>query len=149
MELTLYENHSARRGKPIQKIQIPSSSPGIMQIGLDKTQPGLMMGKTYRWEIAMLCNPNRPFMNIWAEAPVELAELPTTVKTALSKTRDRQQRATLYANAGFWYDALTELLPAPTLKTGILSLLNDLVQLETPGQKAQLQQVIAIEQQKK
>ncbi len=149
MEFTLYESSRAGRSKPIQTIGIPRSSQGIMQLSLDPAKPGLTVGKTYRWQIAMLCNPNRPSEDVWAEATVQVVALPPEVKTALMKTSDRRQRADLYANAGFWYDALTEILADSTLKSEMLALLQDLVPLEAPPQADQLQQIIAIEQQRK
>ncbi len=146
LELTLFEEGPTGRGPLVRKMATLSSTPGIMHYALDQTQPGLAVGKIYRWQVAMLCNPNRPSEDVWTEARVQRVELPAALSQALAKTSDRHQRSDLFANAGFWYDALAETLPNPRLKSEMLALLADLAKLETPAQRVPLQQIVVIEQ---
>jgi hypothetical protein len=64
------------------------------------------VGKRYRWQVELVCNPSRPSSNLFAEAAIEVVPLQAGLKTQLAQSRDHLDRAKLYAQANLWYDVL-------------------------------------------
>lgn len=151
LEVSLYEYDGDNERKILhQNLQ---SAPGIMNLSL----PNLTVGKQYRWQVVLLCNPNRPSSALITGATIKVVAMPPALKTQLEMTNDPLEQANLYAESGFWYDALgavlefTEDLKAKELR---LSLLDDLSHLEALSdldyaqeQSVQLQQVVLMERQ--
>jgi Domain of Unknown Function (DUF928) len=145
VEFTLFEySREQGRGQKLQTIAL-QSSPGRMTLSLPKDQPGLTVGKTYVWQVALICSRNRPSRNIWTETVIEVSQLPTDLTAALAVTTEPLKRAELYAQAGFWYEALAETLKSPTAKPFRQTLVTDLGKLESPEQRKQLEAVLAID----
>lgn len=141
VELTLFEYSPEQgRGQLIQTIPLQSSS-GIMHFSLPTDLPGLTVGKTYIWQVALICSRNRPSKNPWLEAIVQVVQPPTELQTALSTTTDPLQRSQQYAEAGFWYDAFAEALKTPG-EASRRQLLMDLSKIESPDQQKRLDAVI-------
>jgi hypothetical protein len=79
-----------------------SGTPGVVSISLPSTVAPLEIGKRYRWGIELFCNPQK---TIFVEGLVQRVELTPALKSQLEKATP-PQRLTLYAQEGFWYDAL-------------------------------------------
>jgi hypothetical protein len=128
----LYEYDANGNPQSIETINL-QSSPGIMTLSLPKDKSGLSVGKRYRWEVVMLCNPGSPSRALVVEAEIERVEMPPALKTSLSATTDPLERAKLYASEGLWYDAMGEVLTSDKERARefTLSLLENLVELET------------------
>lgn len=141
IELTLFEYSAGQgRGQAIRTLQL-NSSPGIMQLALPPDQPGLTVGKSYVWQVALICSRTRPSKNPWVEAIVEVVLPPTALQTTLSQTTNPLQRSQQYAEAGFWYEALAEALKAPNAQSW-RQLLMDLSKLESSEQQKRLEAVM-------
>ncbi|XHX78724.1 MAG: DUF928 domain-containing protein [Stenomitos frigidus ULC029] len=82
------------------------SAPGIMVLSADDGLPELTVGKRYRWQVELVCNPSRPSSNLFAEAAIAVVPLQAGLKTQLARSRDHLDRAKLYAQANLWYDVL-------------------------------------------
>jgi hypothetical protein len=82
------------------------SAPGIMVLSAENGLPELTVGKRYRWQVELVCNPSRPSSNLFAEAAIEVVPLQAGLKTQLAQSRDHLDRAKLYAQANLWYDVL-------------------------------------------
>lgn len=147
IEITLFEYDANGRGKQIQTFKDLPSSPGIMHWTLPKDQPGLTVGKTYLWQVALICNAIRPSKNQWMEAVVEVVEVPTHLKPTLAQMTNPIQRAAAYAQADLWYEAFAETLEKPAAKPFQLTLLQQLSQLELPQQRSQLEAIITRDRQ--
>ena len=145
MEFHLEEYNDQGDRHRIQKIEL-QSTPGIMSLSLPETLPGLEVGRRYRWQVVLLCRPNYPSRALVAGAEIELVETPSTLKTGLATVHDRTQRAHLFTESGFWYDAFAELQGANNSQ---VALLEDLSSLENATgqhtQSTQLQQIIELE----
>lgn len=128
----LYDYDTNNNRQLVETINL-QSSPGIMTLSLPKDKPGLSVGKRYRWQVVMLCNPNSPSSALVVEAEIDRVEMPPALKTSLSATTDPIERAKLYASGGLWYDAMGEVLTSDNEKARefTLSLLENLVELET------------------
>ncbi|MFB2894664.1 DUF928 domain-containing protein, partial [Aerosakkonemataceae cyanobacterium BLCC-F50] len=86
IEFTLYEYTSGNGPKRIEKIQL-NSSPGIMKLSLPETIPDLTVGKTYLWQVAVLCNVNYPSNDLVTRAEIEVVPLPMNIKTLLAPVK--------------------------------------------------------------
>ena len=156
MEFSLYEYNTSSKGKLIKRIQLQSSS-GIMKLSLVQEKFSLSVGQKYLWQIALLCNPNHPSEDLVAEAVIEVVAMSPRLTNELSQTKEIVKQADLYAERGFWYDALSLALKDPKNKAFSLKLLAQLSKLEAEQTSTkdlqqhalQIQQIIAIERQRR
>lgn len=133
MEFTLHKYGSDGKLKVVQRISL-QSSPGIMKLSLPEDEPGLVRGKRYFWQVAILCDRNHPSKDLVANAEIEVVEMPA-LKRQLSTPMNPLEIANLYARAGLWYDALREALGSvkdSRLSNAASTLLEDLAKLEEP-----------------
>ena len=86
------------------------SSPGIVVLSPSQSIPKLAVGKKYLWQVELICNPLHPAGNPFAEAEIEVVEIPPDLQAELAKTKEASKQALLYSKAGFWYDALSIVL---------------------------------------
>jgi hypothetical protein len=98
-----------------------------MTLSLPKDEPGLERGQRYIWQVAMLCDSNRPSNDLVAMAEIDVVEMPGEV----GFVRDARKNVYILAEAGLWYDAIGE-----AFKTGQRDAINDLLKnlaaLENP-----------------
>lgn len=80
------------------------SQPGIMVLSLP--EPALSIGQRYLWQVELVCDPNHPSSNVFAEADVEVVAIASSLQTKLANATSLDDRITLYAEAGLWHDAL-------------------------------------------
>lgn len=127
----LYEYDANSNRQLIETINL-QSSPGIMTLSLPEEESGLSVGKRYRWQVVILCNPNYPSSALVAEAEIDVVEMPSALKMALAATTDPIERTELYASKGLWYNAFGEVLESEKGRTRefTLRLLETLVELE-------------------
>jgi hypothetical protein len=137
IEFTLYKIDTNEQLNLAYKLEM-QSSPGIMKLSLPQTVPGLTVGQRYLWQVEVLCNRNRPSHNLVARTELDIVPIPPDLKNLLAHSQNNLQRATLYAEAGIWYDALSEALAVSNQKKlGKIaaSLLQDLANLEEPSKE--------------
>lgn len=149
MEFALYEYTSGNNKKLLKKIEL-NSSQGIMKLSLPESIPDLTVGKTYFWQVAVLCNEGYPSSDLTTKAELEIVPLPTNVKTSLDTIKNPLQRSDIYANSGFWYDALSEALTADNTlqsRATISTLLEELANFESAEVSKQLVEVANIKRQ--
>ncbi len=138
MEFSLVQPGVAQ---PLLVKQVMITKPGVVELTLPANQPGLEVGKRYRWSVALVCNADRRSNDIFAQSWIERVasdRAPAQV-TSMSPT----QRAEAYAQAGLWFDALktsvvadANTLPLVTLNREFQALLE---QGGLPGVVAQIQ----------
>ncbi|EDX72253.1 conserved domain protein [Coleofasciculus chthonoplastes PCC 7420] len=133
MEFRLYEYDAQGKPQPVgQPIQL-QSSPGIMRLSLAREQLKLTVGKTYLWQVVILCDPDSPSSDLIVRSDIQVVETPLAFAQQLAQVNTGSEKVELYAGAGFWYDAMGEALQlAPPWQLGEVaaSLLRDLVNLE-------------------
>jgi hypothetical protein len=127
MEFRLYEyDPTLKQSKLVKEIKDENfkSKPGIMMLSL--SSPELSVDKKYLWQVELVCDTNRPSGNPFAMGAMNVVSIPPDLETTLSKTNNILSRATLYAQADWWYDTLKIVLAAPDeprlrqLKTSLL-----------------------------
>lgn len=133
IEFRLYEYEPNGKPRPIGEPISLQSSPGIMKLSLPKDQPELAVGKTYLWQVKIICDSDSPSLNTLARADIQVVEMPPNLQEKLSNTKERSRIVALYAEAGLWYNALGEALgSSENTKLGEIGsiLLEELVTLE-------------------
>lgn len=123
IEFRLYEQ-DGRRFKLVKEIKDDrlKSTPGIMVMASAGAIPELTVGKRYRWQVELVCNPSRPSSNLFAEATLDVVPLQAGLKNQLAQTRDRLTIAKLYAKENLWYDVLKTAFTPPTSATQLQAL---------------------------
>lgn len=81
-----------------------SGKPGIVNISLASTAVSLKIGQQYHWYFNIYCQPEQPPISI--DGWIQRNSVNSVQKTLLEKATP-QQRLTIYASNGYWYDALT------------------------------------------
>ncbi|HEY9598270.1 MAG TPA: DUF928 domain-containing protein [Cyanophyceae cyanobacterium] len=116
MEFRLYEYDPVSKNSTlITEVKDKSfkSSPGIVLLSFSESMPSLSIGKRYLWQVELVCNPNSPSGNPFAEGELKVVELTPQLQAELAQARNPFERATTYARAGLWYDAFATVLKTP------------------------------------
>ena len=127
LEFSLYE-YEGNDEREIMRQNL-QSKPGIMSLSLSN----LEVGKRYRWQVVLLGNPDRLSNSLIAEATIDVVAPLSTLKTKLDATNNSREKAIIYAESGFWYDAFGETVAETEDAKSedlMLSLLEDLARLE-------------------
>ena len=83
-----------------------AEKPGIVLMQLPTNVPGLDVGKEYRWTVSIVCNPLRPSENLYAIGRISRVPVNPELDRELALTNSNDEKATVYAESGIWYDAL-------------------------------------------
>lgn len=121
---------------PLQQV------PGLVMYRLPaELAAKLQTDKTYDWQFSLICSPEDPSRNPFIEGRFQLINTPAAVQTALKTAKTPRDRATVYAKAGIWYDAIATLAASrcnqpknADLQAGWLTLLKS-VKLENYAQE--------------
>ena len=138
---TIYEWVPGAKPQKVRQISLQSSS-GIMKLSpFLNSEPGLEQEKQYLWQVVINCDPDNPSGDLVSEANIEVVAMPAAVQSKLNKAANSVEKATIYAEAGLWYNALDEALKlAQASKLGEMgsTLLKDLVVSETAKTTSEL-----------
>ena len=138
LQLSEYSPKSASgKGDTLFKVTL-KSTPGIMSYSLPKNQLGLLSGQKYVWQVAVLCNPNRPSEDLLVSAEIIVVDAPTSLQKQLTTVSDSPAKANLYAEVGLWYDALAEVVRAKDnslAQKSIYELIEELTAIEKLNQE--------------
>lgn len=155
LEFRLYREGSDRKRQVVQAAHLQSTA-GIMQYTLPSEQPSLSIGQRYTWQVVMVCDLNHATRSSVAVANIEVVELPLTFQNQIKTAKTPIDRINLYAQNGFWYDAIAaafKLPRNPQTKQLQLGLLQDLAKFERGNfanlneQITHLRKIVTIEQQ--
>lgn len=108
---------------------IGQSTQGYMAYTLPSEQPDLIVGETYLWQVALYCDDNLEEIDTWSTADIEVVAPPEQM---VELPDDPLQRAQVYAQSGYWYEAIALVYDAisPEAKAFRQSLLLDLADLD-------------------
>lgn len=110
---TLYAaNQPSAEDEPVYSASFRlSGKSGISGLPLppDATMPSLKVGQDYRWKLTLICDPDEPSGNIFAEGWIQREQPSADLLTRLQAAQP-SERHQVYAAAGYWYDALRELI---------------------------------------
>lgn len=94
--------------EPIFTQSLAVEKTGIMRMELPAATP-LKIGTRYRWAVLVSCE-GAPSQEVYTRSFIERIENPTLQQQATGKSA--LEKATMYAAAGLWYDALNSLVLA-------------------------------------
>ncbi len=97
--------------KPLLIKQL-EAKPGIAQVTLPANAPELVPGKTYRWSLAMICNPKRRSADVFAQAWIKRVDASADLTRQLTAAKSDPDRSRVYAQNGLWYDAFAAIATA-------------------------------------
>lgn len=101
----------------------PNASAGLISVTVPEESTALVTNASYRWTLSIQCNPHRPSQISFIQggiqkvaiAPHQASTLSTALMAADRTVTARTVTARLYAQQGYWSDAITIL--AQTLQT--------------------------------
>ena len=106
VELTIIEIQGI---SPVLETRLPPPTrPGVQRIALSDHGIGLQPGVQYKWFVSLVPDSRRRSRDIIAGGGIEYADLPAAITARLHQA-DKMQAAHVYAQSGFWYDALADL----------------------------------------
>ncbi len=87
-----------------------NGQPGVIMLSLpaNSTKPPLEMGKEYNWSFSVICDRLDRSQDLVVEGSIQRMAPDKNLTIELEKANP-QERAILYATAGFWQDTLTTL----------------------------------------
>lgn len=99
------------QGKNIYRKQVPlPAKPSIVDVALPNSIPALEVGKTYHWYLKVRCNQqataNPP---VYVEGYIKRIDLNRNVEQELLAARNPQEKISIYADNGVWFDSLNIL----------------------------------------
>ncbi|MDX2232675.1 MAG: DUF928 domain-containing protein [Leptolyngbyaceae cyanobacterium bins.349] len=106
VEFTLVEPNVQ---KPLWVQTVKPDAQGMVRVELPTTAPELDAGKMYRWSVAVICNPNRRSQDVFAQSWIQRVEPSSELNQRLKAAGSAQEKARIYAETGFWYDAIALL----------------------------------------
>jgi hypothetical protein len=80
-------------------------TPGVMQLNLPATVK-LDAGKDYKWQLALICNPNDRSADEFVQGGLKRIELRADQKTKLAAAKEPLKQAEVYAGAKIWQETL-------------------------------------------
>lgn len=107
LEFSLFDRQ--RKGIYQTQIAIENKS-GLVKITLPETAPALNLDQSYNWTVALVCNSKRRtedwVIGGWIQRKAPTAQFQQRFNLALTDF----DRATVYAQSQFWYDAISLLI---------------------------------------
>lgn len=104
LELVLEDETNRSRYRTV--VRSTETIAGVFSLSL--TAKPLPVGN-YRWSVSISCDPAEPDLPITIQGNLQRIAPSALLQSQLAQTQDPIERASLYATAGIWYDALTAL----------------------------------------
>ncbi|MEA5567737.1 DUF928 domain-containing protein [Anabaena sp. UHCC 0399] len=110
IEFVLQEQTQNKSKTVYRTYLTPPESPGIMSVHLPPGEASLQVGTMYHWffKVRVQCSQKLPLKLDYAEGWVQRVNQNSTLTEQL-KQAELQQKVTLYATNGVWYDAIASL----------------------------------------
>ncbi|NDJ21133.1 DUF928 domain-containing protein [Nostoc sp. B(2019)] len=106
VDFILFEVKPKQLPQIVMKAEELNSLPGVNKFVVSSTQPELMVGKEYFWQISMLCPSGLTFVR----AGFQVVNIPLALKGRINSASNSTQKITYLAEQGLWYDAFAEAL---------------------------------------
>ncbi|MEP0752869.1 DUF928 domain-containing protein [Trichocoleus sp. Lan] len=123
-EFALYDGEKSTQAKYETTFPIPNKA-GVVSIRLpQKDAPPLVVGKTYRWSLSLICDPEDRGADILVEGWIQRVQPSSLLSNALAKAAPRDRPA-IYADAGMWLDTVASLADLRNANPKDSSLISD------------------------
>lgn len=105
-ELRIKTTDEKRKSIYKRLLRVTGTTPGVVGVRLPSTEAPLKIGELYTYLFVVVCNSKNASENEFVGASVERREQPASIASQL-RTATPRERAILYAQEGFWEEALT------------------------------------------
>ena len=112
IKLSLYTINENQSPELLHQIRYVESASGIVSFTLPGEEFQLNSGQRYLWEVNLACTPDAPTYSQLFVSELDIQEPSASLISALAAAQTPLKRAEIYADAGYWYDALREALIA-------------------------------------
>lgn len=110
--------------EPLLEKQLPApATAGIQRISLSDLSTALQPGKEYQWSVSLVKDANSRSQDTMAAGKVKVQSLPEATRRSLEGAMP-DNAYLLYAEAGYWYDAIARLRSQLALQPKNPALLN-------------------------
>ncbi|MCL1468197.1 DUF928 domain-containing protein [Argonema galeatum] len=110
-----------------ERLEVPKA--GIIQTEIPKGQPELTVGQDYLWSVSVVCNTERGSKKVTVQALIRRVAPTEELTRRLRRAQSERDRARIYAQQGFWYDALETISKASNDKPQDRSITEDFYSL--------------------
>lgn len=100
-EFVLMDNQGNELAQKMIKL---TDEAGVIEVKFPHSAQ-LEMNQIYRWELAIICNPQDRTQDVFIQGKLQRQELSSALVSQL-ETADLLQQAQLYADAGIWHESL-------------------------------------------
>ncbi len=108
-ELTVTE---PKKAQPLLSVRASSKlEEGIHSVSLARQKITLDPGTSYQWSVALIPDPANRSKDVVASGIIQRVEAPAGLAAKIEKAAP-SERAAIYAEGGFWYDALQSISTA-------------------------------------
>lgn len=106
---------------------------GITKYSLPVEVTGLSPDVEYRWQVIVVCDENYLSRSLNQELAFEVVTPDAALQQSLQSATTDMQRATLYGEAGYWYDAIAQVAGStePEAQNMLQTLIEDLAEVES------------------
>lgn len=109
------------------RLTIPKA--GIVETTIGPDQPELTVGQDYFWSVSVNCQTNQGVKKVAVQTAIRRVSPTAQLTRQLNNATSARDRARVYAQQGFWYDALAVLSDASHLSSNQRSIRQDFFSL--------------------
>ncbi len=102
--------------EPLFKAEAQTGDVGIRRVALSRYGVQLKPGVRYRWSVALGSGADGRSQDVFSSGSIRYEPAEEPLKQAVAK--EREHKAVVYAEHGYWYDALEELADRLVAKPG-------------------------------
>ncbi|WP_299402364.1 DUF928 domain-containing protein [Acaryochloris sp. IP29b_bin.148] len=110
LRLSLFALDSDQNTVLLHELEYVEQASGVIQYTLPDNQSELQTGQRYIVRLSLACNSTSDRFNQSFVTELDIKAPSPTLKQALSQAKTPQAKAALYAEAGYWFDTVRELL---------------------------------------
>lgn len=112
INLAFYSVNEDQQRELLHQVESIESASGIVNFTLPADEFDLSPGQHYQWQVSIACVADSPRYDQSFVSTLEIVEPPTAIAAALTVAQTPLEKAEIYAEAGYWYDALREAMIA-------------------------------------
>ncbi len=133
--------YTANQEELLQQVEYIDDTPEIVSFTVSAEDVTLEPGQRYIWEVNLVCNPANDAYEQFFISEFDVILPSEDLAVALATAQTPLEKAALYAESGYWYDALQAALSLPEGARFIQSLLSDLAATEAEPQSQYLSEI--------
>ena len=115
----------------LHQVEYVDDTSEIVSFTVSDEDVTLEPGQRYMWEVNLVCDPVGDAYEQFFISEFDIVTPSEDLAVALATAQTPLEKATLYAESGYWYDALQVALSAPEDTDTIQALLSELAATET------------------